>query len=193
MIGFDIEEFKIDVFKKLDSGLPKGIFYHKTDHTKDVLQSAEYIAKSEGVSEHEFGLVRIAAILHDLGYINSLTSHEEASCKHAREILSNRGLPVEDIEKVCGMIMATKIPQSPNNLLEEIICDADLDYLGRDDYDFWADRLKQEFLAILPSFELSKWKQIQIDFLKQHKYFTKTSIRERAKGKEAQLLILMGT
>lgn len=190
MIEFDIEEFKEDIFKILESRLPEGVFYHKADHTKDVLKAAEFIAKSEGVTEDDVLLLRIAVVLHDLGYIKSLTAHEEASCKEAQSILAKKGLASQDIEKVCGMIMATKIPQSPNNILEEIICDADLDYLGRDDYDFWADRLKQEFLAILPGFELSNWKQIQIDFLKQHKYFTNTSIKERSKGKEAQLLRL---
>jgi uncharacterized protein len=85
------------------------------------------------------------------------------------------------------MIRATKVPQQPNNLLEEIICDADLDYLGRDDFFKTGEGLYSEFLEQkIVSDELS-WNQLQVRFLENHHYFTPTSINRRQKEKQKNL------
>ena len=85
---------------------------------------------------------------------------------------------------ICGMIMATKIPQTPLTKLEEIICDADLDYFGRDDFFPIANTLFLELKArdfVASEYE---WNKIQIKFFKQHRYFTDTTKKLRAKQKQ---------
>ena len=88
------------------------------------------------------------------------------------------------------MIMATKIPQSPATLPEMIICDADLDYLGRDDFESISNTLKTEFLIYGIIKDHDEWDRLQVSFFNSHQYFTKTSIRERCPVKLRHLELL---
>ena len=85
------------------------------------------------------------------------------------------------------MIMATKVPQQPQNHLEQIICDADLDYLGRDDFFIIGDKLFAELsvYGILNTEE--EWNKLQVRFLEAHNFFTKTAIKTRKKRKDKHL------
>jgi hypothetical protein len=86
-----------------------------------------------------------------------------------------------------GMIMATKIPQSPTNPLEEIICDADVDYLGRDDFERISNSLKDEFLVYGVIKSEADWNPLQIRFFEMHAYFTETCKTNRAANKKLHL------
>ena len=92
--------------------------------------------------------------------------------------------PAQKIHKITGMIMATKIPQSPKNILEQIICDADLDYLGREDYKANSTLLLEE-LRLKKDISEIEWLKIQDQFLTKHVYFTATanSTRNTLKAK----------
>ena len=95
------------------------------------------------------------------------------------------------INAICEMIRATKIPQQPTNLLEQIIADADLDYLGRSDFHDIASLLFKELKHKNMSLIEADWDQIQIKFLQSHHYFTQTSLylRKGLKKKHLQFLI----
>jgi hypothetical protein len=114
-------------------------------------------------------------------------NHEKLGCMIARKHLTDYNYTESEIEMVCGMIMATKIPQTPRNYLEEIICDADLDYLGRDDFYDIGATLYQELKAydVLQSEEA--WNKIQVNFLEAHSFFTKTNKHRRTNRKQQYL------
>lgn len=185
-----IGEVKAYILDRLNKELPAHLSYHSVDHILDVYEACEKIALSEGVGEHDLELLLIAALFHDAGFITGGDDHEERSCVIAMELLPQFGYEDEDMQKICGMIRATKIPQDPNNLLEEIICDADLDYLGRDDFEEIGSKLFDElkYLGVLDTVE--EWDQLQIRFLEQHHYYTRTSIQTRMTKKEEHLSIL---
>ena len=88
-----------------------------------------------------------------------------------------------DIEIVSGLIRATKIPQAPKNLLEEIICDADLDYLGRNDFYEIGDKLFKEFMARGVVGSRDEWNRLQISFLEAHRYHTTYARKHRRPAK----------
>src|SRR5688572_26750494 len=126
---------KQPILSRLENELDPRLGYHNITHTLDVLEQAEILAKQEKVTDkHDLLLLKTAAIFHDSGFLSVYKNHEEKSCEIACEALRNI-FNEEDIKKVCGMIMATNIPQSPKTLLEQIICDADLDYLVRNDFE----------------------------------------------------------
>jgi hypothetical protein len=134
-------------------------------------------------------LLRTAALYHDNGFLEVYMGHEEKSCCIMREQVDGC-FNEEELNKICGMIMATKIPQTPLNLLEQIICDADLDYLGRDDFYPVSNMLRLEFLAYNIVKSEKEWEEKQIIFFEKHHYFTATSNNSRNSEKQKRLVEL---
>jgi hypothetical protein len=85
------------------------------------------------------------------------------------------------------MIRATKVPQQPFNVLEEVICDADLDYLGRNDFFQIGEGLFKEFLDQKIVSDEKSWNSLQVRFLENHHYFTTTAKERRQKQKQIHL------
>ena len=181
---------KQPILLRLENELDPRLGYHNLSHTIDVMEQVEIIAKQEQINDkHDLLLLKTAAVFHDSGFLVIYKNHEEKSCDIASKSLKNV-FNEEDIKKICGMIMATKIPQTPHTLLEQIICDADLDYLGRDDFEPISRNLYKEFLTykIIP--EDIVWDHIQIKFFESHHYFTGTSVSKRNEEKLKRLKIL---
>jgi predicted metal-dependent HD superfamily phosphohydrolase len=155
----------------LKENLPKHLIYHTLEHTIDVANVANSYIDYYNVDDHKANLIRIAAIGHDFGYIISPFEHEERSISSLSKILPSI-LTLEEIDLVNGMIRATKVPQMPTNFMEEIIADADLDYLGRQDYDVLSDGLYKEFQYYDIVNNQKDWLDLQIRFLENHKYHT---------------------
>lgn len=157
---------------KLERELPKHLLYHNIEHTKEVLTAAEHLAKTEHISEHELVLLKTAALFHDSGFLLAYNGHEEASCKLAKEILPQYDYNHKDIEEICQLIEATRLPQTPHNRLAEILCDADLYYLGTNDFAAKAENLFNERQKQNKVKNREQWLQQQIDFIGSHSYFT---------------------
>lgn len=175
------------ILNKLKSELPVNLFYHSIYHTLDVYHCSESIAKEEGIGASDLKLLLVAAIYHDSGYLKQIKDHEELSCIIAREYLPVYKYSKNDIDIICNIIMATKIPQTPKNHLEQIICDADLNYLGRTDFFRIGEYLHNEMLAFGYIKNWDEWNKIQLDFMQQHHYFTATAIKHNQSQKEINL------
>ncbi len=181
---YDVAINKIEQF--LLENLPKQYTYHTIDHIRDVVKQAERIAKKEKVDKSVIQDIKLAAWLHDVGYIWEPNRHEAMGVEYAISILTEMKFPKSKISLITGMIMATKIPQSPKNHYEQIICDADLDYLGRNDYDTNSNNLLQE-IELVKKITPKEWMQVQEKFLKAHTYFTTTSQKLRNQNKNIVL------
>ncbi|QEC68382.1 HD domain-containing protein [Panacibacter ginsenosidivorans] len=183
----EFEEIKRKVLRQLEDQLPENLTYHNASHTADVLEQAQYIAQQEGfTNEEEIMLLKIAALFHDTGFLKVYKNHEAKGCAIVR-VQMQHIFDEAALEKICGLIMATKIPQKPLTPLEEIICDADLDYLGREDFGPISNALRLEFLANNIVKNDREWQEKQISFFEQHKYFTATSNSKRNSRKQERL------
>ena len=175
------------ILTKLEKGLDKRLYYHNVKHTIDVINQVEVIGIGEGVSDEEMILLKTAALFHDLGHTISFIDHEEQGIIFAKDILPDYNYSKEQIEIISELIYATKFPPEPRNKLEEIICDADLDYLGRDDF------IPSSYNLYLEMFEHGRvntkeeWDEIQVAFLRTHQYYTKTAREAREVNKQEQL------
>lgn len=180
----DLEEVILD---RLERELPKHLYYHNLKHTIDVIIGVEIIGTGEGIDSYELLILKTAALFHDSGQIYGSLGHEEKSCEIAREILPDYGYSEEQIQEIEGIIMATQLPPTPTTKLQRIICDADLDYLGRRDFIPVSDMLYRELKVqnILTSF--NAWNKLQIKFLSGHQFFTKTALGMRNVNKEKQI------
>jgi uncharacterized protein len=181
IMNVDFQILKEKVLKMLENDSNPLYAYHSVDHTMEVLCNCERIALEEGVTdERQLLLLKIAALYHDTGFLFVYKGHEEKSCELVRRDLSNTDLSAEEIEAICSMIMSTKIPQSPKNHLEEIICDADLDYLGRDDFGLISDNLRKEYFKLGFVKTEAEWIDVQVRFIGVHQYFTKSTREKRS-------------
>ena len=179
------EKFIVDL---LDTQLSSTLYYHGLHHTLDVLNAAMILADEEGVEDRtDLKLLKTAALFHDSGFLNTYKNHEEEGCRIANVHLSLFGYSQEEIKKICGMIMATKIPQTPTTILEQILCDADLDYLGRDDFYTIGNTLYKELLVSGAINNEKEWNELQVKFLQGHHYFTDTAQQLRKQPKQARL------
>ena len=161
------------------------------NHSIDVVKAVERIALREGVTDEGLFLLKTAAILHDAGFVKQYEHNESIGAQMAADWLPKYGYTEQHIKTIVELIHVTEIPHRPINKLQEIICDADLDYLGRDDFEEISNKLRKELRSMKKISSDRQWDEIQIEFLKSHKYFTKTSIdsRKKKKGENLQAVL----
>ncbi len=164
--------FKEYLTSYLRKELAGNLFYHGFHHTMDVYSYVVEIAKAEGVNRSDLTLLKVAVLLHDAGFTQTYIGHEDVSCEMAKTLLPQFDFNSEEIAQVCGMIQATKIPQKPRNLLEKILADADLLYLGTKRFKEVGDTLFEEMKVYSGLGNSAEWNNIQKKFLEHHHYHT---------------------
>lgn len=180
----DLEEYMLD---KLERELPKYLYYHNLKHTIDVGIQAELLGRGEGISNEEMLLLKTAALFHDSGQTIQTRDHELIGTRIASEILPRFGYLPEQIQAINEIIMATKLPPQPVTLLQKIICDADLDYLGRSDFIPVSNTLYKELHEQNLIGSINDWNKLQVKFLSVHQYFTETGNKLREVNKQTQI------
>ena len=180
----DVQEMILD---RLEKELPSYLYYHNVKHTVDVVTEVELLGWAEGLDDEGILLLKTAALFHDAGHIRSYDEHEYHGTQLAREILPGFGYSEEQIEKICEIIMATKLPPQPRDIYQKIICDADLDYLGRSDMIPVSNTLYKELREQNKIGSLNDWNKLQVKFISGHTYFTKTARSLREVNKQKQI------
>ena len=163
----------------LNTELPKELYYHDMQHTLSVLKECNKYAVREQLTSHQSKLLRLGALLHDVGFTISSENHEAVGAEIAKNLMTKYGFSKKDIEIVRGLIMATKIPQQPKNLMEKIICDADLDYLGKSEFYTISNELYKELKHRNLIGSKKDWDKVQIKFLENHHFHTAFSKKHR--------------
>jgi HD superfamily phosphodiesterase len=148
--------------------------FHSLEHTEDVVEACSYMADHYRLNDEDRQVLLLAAWFHDTGYTKGeATGHEDESIKIATSFLTRNNLEDAIIQRVASCIEATRMPQSPVNLVEKILCDADLYHLATDDFKARSQLLKQEQEGILGrKIDKKEWRKNNISFLENHKYFT---------------------
>ena len=172
---------------KLQKELPVHLTYHNAAHTKGVISAAAYLLQREGVPEEDKWLLLTAALFHDAGFLHAYDNHEEESCVIARQTLPGFGYTQQSIDSICRLIQVTKMPQMPLNHYEKIICDADLFYLGTVAFSVTAAQLYTEWKAAGHVHSEEEWMAKQMQFLRKHRYFTRTAQAEMEPKKRGNL------
>ncbi len=188
-----VDQYIRELFK---DELPDGIKYHDADHTlhptRGVVASANRIALSENISEHDRELLIAAAYFHDTGYIREYDKNEPIAARMAGRILKMIGYKPGEIKKVQRMILSTDLARKPQSLVEKILCDADLDHLGRDDFFKLDQKLREGRRARgLDVSDEAKWYKGTLELIKKHRYYTvsQKKLREEKKQKNIKRLL----
>ncbi|MDQ3019313.1 MAG: DUF5706 domain-containing protein [Bacteroidota bacterium] len=179
------------IFEIMKTKLPGVYVYHNYKHTEDVIDAIRKIGNKTGISDEDLEIVTLAGWFHDAGFTERSENHEDVSNEIARNFLKERNYKYENIEKVTGCINSTRYPQTPKNILEEILCDADLFHLGTKDYSDKSHLLRVEWEKTNnKQYSELDWLKINIDFLTTHKYFTKYAKRSLDDNKAETLIKL---
>ncbi|MBI9043649.1 MAG: HD domain-containing protein [Anaerolineaceae bacterium] len=183
-----IEEY---VLERLSKELSVHLSYHSLFHTsKEVVPASTQLSKMEKLEEEENVILIAAAWFHDLGFIYTRDDHEGYSIAAAREFLPKNGFKDHQVEKVCGIIEATRLQRIPQTLSEKIIKDADLFSLGKENFLKRSDDLRQELTFFGADYNDQTWYIYQIDFLEKHDYFTESAKAFQNAGKSKNLDLL---
>lgn len=175
------------ILGSLRESLSAGLKYHGIHHTLDVLGVCNGYIRRNNIKGKQAELLRVGALMHDYGFLFTYKNHEEKGVEMANILLPQYGYSKEDIQVVSGLIMATKVPQNPQNQMEMILCDCDLDYLGRKDFDPISESLFQELIAHNLLHDRGEWNKIQVKFLESHHYHTPFAQKFRQAVKEKHL------
>ncbi|MDD5213766.1 MAG: HD domain-containing protein [Candidatus Gracilibacteria bacterium] len=160
-------------------------YYHHYEHTLEVMYRALYIGQEENLSIDDIEILAIASLFHDTGFVIEYDNNEPIGAKIAKNYLNSILYPKEKIDKIEKMILATIVVRQPENLLESIIKDADTDNLGRKDFFDKGSRLKKELETIKNIKILNPdWYHYSLKFVKKHKFYSNSEIKEREETKE---------
>jgi len=188
----DFESAARHAVEQLEQKLSIIYTYHSLKHTRDeVVGMTERLAGLEGIDGEDRMLLVTGAYFHDIGFIQRPENHELIGVQYVNHVLPQFGYSPAQLEVIEGIILATRIPQMPHNLLEEIVADADLDSLGR--VDFWnrSLALRSEMAMLGIYFTDQEWCERQRGFLRQHHYFTASAKRLRDEQKQNNLNFLL--
>ncbi|HEX4886601.1 MAG TPA: adenylate/guanylate cyclase domain-containing protein [Luteibaculaceae bacterium] len=180
----NLEKYLISFLAK---NLPENLYYHGLHHTIQVERYTEEIALAEGIRGEELFYLKTAALLHDAGFTEAYERNEEIGAKIAERILPNFGYSAQQIERIRQLILATRVPQQPQNHLEKILCDADLFYLGSTDFHPIANALGRELIERGYVKTMMDWDKIQVRFLSEHVYHTDYARKKARPEKLARL------
>jgi uncharacterized protein len=188
-----VDEYIRDLFR---NELPDGIKYHDANHTlhptKGVVAAANCIAISEKISDLDRELIIAAAYFHDSGFIREYGKNEPIASRMAGRILKLIGYKPNEIEKIQKMILATDLVVEPKTHVEKILCDADLDHFGRDDF-FKLDAKLREGRRIrgLDVSDDAKWYKGTLAVITNHQYYTESQKKLREKEKQKNIKRLL--
>ena len=187
----DLEKAKSYILNLLQQKLLPTYYYHDYHHTLDVHQATLHLMEKENLDPGERPLLETAALYHDSGMISTYDGHEEAATHITREVLPSLGYSPSQIDRINRLILVTQHPQTSETLSEMILCDADLDYLGREDFLIGSLKLRLEWeVHRHHQVNLREWLLSEIDFLQNHVYLTGSGKRLREPGKQKNLLYL---
>ena len=188
MSSTDYEKAIDHILGRLRDELSPQLTFHNLSHTQnDVLPAGRKLARLAGLPGEETRLLEVAAAYHDSGYLEICDGHEQVSIQIASATLPGFGFTPAQVQRVIRLILATQVPQCPCDLMEEILVDADLDVLGREDFFERNEALRQELTNMGMEISRRQWLEEQISFLQTHSYFTQAARDLRELGKQKHI------
>lgn len=180
------------IFERLEYDLSPQLYYHSLKHSRDdVLPAAERLGQALAIGEEDMLLLKTAAAYHDSGFLQTYENHEAHSIAIASAVLPTFGYSAAQLAVICGLIAATRLPQQPRTPLEEVICDADLDLLGRVDFILLNAVLLEERRIFNHAPATTRaWYAEQIQFMESHRFFTPAAAQLRQAGKMKNLALM---
>mgnify|MGYP003122013208 FL=1 len=182
------------IFQLFKDKLPSTFVYHNYTHSKRVYKSINEIIENSQFDVKDALILRLAALLHDTGYIVGRENHEEEGAKIARKFLEEHNVEEDVIKGVEKCILATKFKDTtPQSDLEKAIRDADSSHFGKDYFKEASEFLRQEYLFQKDyNYTSREWLDENIKVLvEDHQFYTEYALKEWQPVKEDNLADLL--
>lgn len=184
----DFYHMRMDIVNRLKALLPDELVYHDIAHTLNVEKAAIRLARLEGLEENDIQILRTAVLYHDAGFVVEYHHNEPFGIRMAENTLPKFGYSPDQIKRVTEIIASTASKVKPSSLLEQIMCDADHDYLGRADYFTVAKKLRIELENYGQKMTEKEWIEFQLNYLENiHRFYTVTAKNIRLQAKKAHI------
>ncbi len=188
-----VEKASSHVRSLLQSDLPVWSVYHGLSHTIETVHACEELALDTGLGAGDIEILLIAAWFHDTGYLEGADGHEARSVDRATEFLRSNGCGDAIIMKVVSAILATRMPQAPRSLIEEVLCDADVSHVGRDDFLAKSELLRREMEERLGrDYEDGEWYRFNLAFLERHPFYTSQARARLGEQRRENITMMKG-
>lgn len=162
--------------------------YHNLNHTLEVFEFTKILCEENHLNEEDSEIVLLAALFHDIGFIHSYSEHEEKSKDIAKYFLMSENYSSDKIEIILRCIDKTKLNEKPENILEMILCDADLIHIARKDYEYKTELLREEkFLLKNEKYSDLEWAELNLNFLTSQTFYTNYVIKNFLEIKEKNI------
>ncbi len=182
MLSEIVQKTKNYAKEEMKDNYLKWFVYHNWDHVLDVYERTKYLSKKENINDDLSEMLYIAVFFHDIGYIKDIQNHEYISAKTAEEFLEKHNYPKDKIDIIKSIILATKIAKQPQNHLQKVIKDADIDNMWRKDFFEKWKLLKKEIETInWKEIDTQSWNESTYSLLLNIEFYTETQIFERQK------------
>ncbi|WP_100610819.1 Pycsar system effector family protein [Confluentibacter lentus] len=180
------QEFVFNLFKEK---LPSTFLYHNYNHTECVCNGVDEIIENTNLNGEDRLALKLAALLHDTGYTKTIQGHEDESVKIATDFLKGQGVDDIIIHNVNLCILATKLDNKPNTLLEKIMRDADTFHFGKDNFNDVSEFLRKELEILgIKNYSTNEWLDENIQLLSEkHQFYTDYAIKNWQPKKEINL------
>jgi predicted metal-dependent HD superfamily phosphohydrolase len=186
-----IHKARTHVKALLKAAKPGWVTYHNFEHAKAVAGASKAIGKACRLSAEDLEDVILAAWFHDAGYVEAIEGHEERSVEIASAFLAEEHHPPKRIAKAAGCIRATKMPQKPKTLVEEVLCDADISHLAARDYLDVSERIRLEIEHRMGrKLGDAEWLSMNTRFVAGHRFHTECARSQYAARHAANLAAL---
>lgn len=179
------EDYVRNIF---ENAVPDKYVYHSLQHTLSVRSACLALADKADLTKDEKDILNLSALFHDVGFSRAYENHEDHSKDIAREFLLGQGVEQSKIERILGCIEATKVQNEPTTKLEMLIRDADMSSLGNQEYFDSAEKLRLELNDVKDQgLDQNTWGIINLQFLKDHKFYTEEAKELLGKGKKKNI------
>ncbi len=180
----DLEEF---ILAKLETELDKNLYFHNFEYSRHLYEYGGLLAKAADLDPEETMLTQTAALMLNTGYSGGYQNQENRSAEYARNILKEYNYSEKQITIISNLILSSKWPPEPKNMLEMVLYDIKMEYIGRADYVKLYKLLFLEQNHYLKSVDVNTFKKQQEEIIQKYQFFTESARRLREIMPEEQI------
>ena len=167
-----IEKLQNTALSFLEKNLGKRYTYHNQAHTLEVCNAVKLFAEHTELPPETYAALRIAAIFHDFGYLERSFDNEKLALPYIQDFGRQFGIAESILLAANDMILETTFPYQPSSAAGKLLCDADIEYIGRECFIEQAELFRKELSSDNIVYTERDWWSFELKFLQENTFFT---------------------